>query len=598
MPSTERPLRDPQSGVEMTEPAHSHEVVRPPPARVVDWLEAGGAWAVLGAAMVLYAVFVLWATRGTTMFVDEQTLFQTDAGLHPSVLFAPVNGHLILWERLLYAVDFKLFGASFVLPRIVEAVSVVAVVAVFFALAKRRIGAAAALAPALLLLLFGTAWENDLSISGISTVDAVAAGLAAFLVLEATEPAGARDARARRSWIRDGGACALLIVAVYSWTVGVAFAVGALVLILLQPNPRRRAWVAVVPLVFYGAWLLWVRLDYVPAHGEVQNIAASNILLVPNYVADEASSVMGGLAGLNYGFQPSYLAVFTTTSDYGPVLAVAVVAVLVISIRRGSRRPPLWAFICTLLAFWVALALAFGQGRDPSMARYVYAGGVLVLLILAEAVRGIRLSPVKLAVLYAITALAVLGNLARLRDGERFYRSFGTTLRAQLTGLEIARDHVSPAFRLAPAPSLEVIQAGPYLGAVSRIGSPAYSQAQLVREPEGLRHAADATLVAALGISLSPSGGEPVGACRRVTGAAGAPPTVLVRPPGIALRSAAAGQVALRRFASSATVPVGNVAAGETVDLRIPSDRSSVPWQASVNSPASSVTVCPLSGAG
>ena len=191
MPSTERLWRDPRSGARMTERPRSQEAAASQAVRVVDWLEAGGAWVVLGAAMVLYALFVLWATRGTTMFVDEQTLFQTDAGLHPSVLFAPVNGHLILWERLLYAVDFKLFGASFVLPRIVEAISVVAVVAAFFALVKRRIGAAAALAPALLLLLFGTAWENDLSISGISTVDAVAAGLASL------SPAGGSRTRGR-----------------------------------------------------------------------------------------------------------------------------------------------------------------------------------------------------------------------------------------------------------------------------------------------------------------------------------------------------------------------------------------------------------------
>ena len=129
MPSTERLWRDRRSGARMTERPRSQEAAASQAVRVVDWLEAGGAWVVLGAAMVLYALFVLWATRGTTMFVDEQTLFQTDAGLHPSVLFAPVNGHLILWERLLYAVDFKLFGASFVLPRIVEAISVVAVVA-------------------------------------------------------------------------------------------------------------------------------------------------------------------------------------------------------------------------------------------------------------------------------------------------------------------------------------------------------------------------------------------------------------------------------------------------------------------------------------
>jgi len=598
MPSTERLLRDPASGTEVTEPPRSQESFTSQAARVVDWLEAGGARVVLGAAMVLYAAFVLWATRGTTLFVDEQTLFQTDRGLHPSVLFAPVNGHLILWERLLYAVDFKLFGASFVLPRVVEAAGVLAVVATFFVAVKRRIGSAAALAPALLLLLFGTAWENDLAISGISTVYAVAAGLIALLVLEAPEPVAEGGIGARRSWTRDGVACVLLIIAVYSWTVGVAFALGALVLILLQPGPLRRAWIAVVPLMLYAAWLLWVRVEYVPAHGEVDSLAASNILLIPNYIANEGSSVMGALAGLNYGFQPQYLSVFSTTSEYGPVLAIAVVALVVVSIRRGSRRPPLWGFICTLLAFWVALALVFGQGRDPTVARYVYAGGILVMLIIAEAVNGVRLSLIKLGVLYAVTALAIAANLARLRDGEHFYRSFGTTLRAQLTGLEIARDHVSPAFRLSPPPSLEVIQAGPYLSAVSRIGSPAYSQTQLMGEPEALRHAADATLVSALGLALSSSGGEPVGACRRVTEAADAPSTVLVEPPGIALRSATVGQVGLRRFASTATVPVGNLAAGQTVDLRIPADRSSLPWHASVNPPSSSVTVCPLLGTG
>src|SRR5436305_5498428 len=66
--------------------------------RTFDWLDAGGAAVVLGGALVLYAAFVLWATRGTTLFIDEQLVFAQDRGFHPSALLTPLNGHLFLFE--------------------------------------------------------------------------------------------------------------------------------------------------------------------------------------------------------------------------------------------------------------------------------------------------------------------------------------------------------------------------------------------------------------------------------------------------------------------------------------------------------------------
>jgi hypothetical protein len=565
-----------------------------PPRRAFDWLEDGGASIVLTVAMALYAAFVLWVTRGTTLFVDEQSLFISDRGFHPSALLAPLNGHLFLFERLLYAVDFKLFGASFVFPRLIEAIGVVVVVGLLFVLVRRRLGAAAALAPAMLLLLFGSAWEDDLVPSGIATVYAVASGLAALLLLESAE--APRTARSRRSTLRELGVCALLVVSVCAWTLGVAFAIGALAMMLVQRSSWRRLWVAVLPLALYAAWLLWVRVSYVPAHGEVQHLAASNILLVPNYIANEAAAVMGALAGLNHEFQPqSFLApLFSTNSEYGPVLAAAGLAALVLAIRRGSRSPTLSALICILLAFWVALALGSGFGRDPTTARYVYGGGILVLLIAAEAARVLRTSPASLAAMYLITVLALGGNLSRLRDGERFYRSFATALRARLTAVELARGHVSPTFYVAPPPSLESIQAGPYLAAVARIGSPAYSPAELLRSSEALRHDADAELVSALAIVLSPHPpAEPVASCRRLAGVAG----FAVGSPGVTLRSLTGREVALRRFASNSTVRVGVLPAGRPVDLRIPTDQSARPWKISVSPASASLTVCDLAPA-
>jgi hypothetical protein len=355
--------------------------------------------------------------------------------------------------------------------------------------------------------------------------------------------------------------------------------------------------VVIVPLALYAAWIVWVRLEYVPAHGEIQNFHISNILLIPNFIADEASSVAGAVAGLNYNFEPQSLYwIFSTDSPYGPVLAASAAVALGLRLYRGSRPALLWGLMAILLAFWISLALGFDVriGRNPVTARYVYAGAILTLLVGAEAARGVRLSRGGLVALYAITVLALGANVARLRDGANFYRSFTTSLRAQLTGIELARDRVDPAFRAAtPTSYLAPVRAGPYLAAVDRNGSPAYSPAELARQPENKRHDADAVVVAALRIALAPTvPGGSVRHCRRVAG--GSSVTLPVGPPGVRLSAPAGAGIALRRFASTATEPVGNLSPGRMVDLRIPPDRSQRTWQAVVTPAPKGVTVCAL----
>jgi hypothetical protein len=191
-------------------------------------------------------------------------------------------------------------------------------------------------------------------------------------------------------------------------------------------------------------------------------------------------------------------------------------------------------------------------------------------------------------VVYAVAAIALAGNLARLRDGAHVFRDFATTLRGQLAALELARDHVDPAFMPATgAARFDVVRAGPYLAAVRRIGSPAYTESELARRPDGTRRDADAVVIAALGLRATPTAaGARTGPCTRAGSA------FLVAPPGVSVTSGGGGRLSLGRFASEASVPVGELPAGRPVELAIPRDRSRRPWRALVTGGSGRVLVC------
>jgi hypothetical protein len=539
-------------------------------------------WFLLTCAVAIYAGVALYITRETTFFVDEIDIFAKDRGFRLSALAAPLNGHLVFVERLIYAINFKLFGASWLPIRIAEVVGAALAVVIAYALARRRVGGAVALAGAILLLFLGSAWELNYVVSGIGNVYAVAAGLGALLALE------------RRCARGDAVACALLIVAVCSFTLGVAFAVGALLLLLLQPRAKSRAWIALIPLALYSAWLGWIRLRYLPLNPGAQNLHLGNAMLIPSYCADEAAAVAGVIAGVNYPFAShGYFSVFTTDSAWGPVVALGAGFALVMRLRQRPGTPFLWAGLATLLLFWVALALGYGAGRSPSTVRYAYGGAVIVLVITAEAARAVRFSNRALVIIYAFAACALLTNVARLRDGARFYRAAALTVRADLTAIEIARDRVEPDF-VNPGSQLQPVVAGPYLAAVDRNGSPAFTQAELERQPDGVRSSADLVLVRAERIAVAPSSsGLRLGPCRPIR-ALGPALSFPVGPRGVALIASASAEAGLRRFGSVASTPVGVMPAGRRVDLRIPADGSRRPWVLTLTPRPAALSVCRL----
>src|SRR5204863_490303 len=77
---------------------------------------------------------------------------------------------------------------------------------------------------AILVLFLGSAWEVTIVQDVMTNVFCAAAGLGAFLALERGDRRG------------DVAACLLLVAAIACWTLGVAFAIGAVVIVLLQPR--------------------------------------------------------------------------------------------------------------------------------------------------------------------------------------------------------------------------------------------------------------------------------------------------------------------------------------------------------------------------
>ena len=543
--------------------------------------------------MALYVALEFWLTRGTTLFIDELGLFQGSTSFAPSALFAPFNGHLVLASKLLYAIALRLFGGSgaFEAAKFVEIGSVLALGGIFFAFVRRRVGRPVALIATVVLLFFGSAWEQAFSISGIEDVLVLASGVGALLLLE-------QDHGTRWGSRLDALACLALLVSVVSFSTGIAFAVGALCLLLLAGQPRR-AWIAVVPLVTYVAWLVWVRLNYLPSHPGAQHIALSNMLLIPSEIAQQAAATAGALAGLNYNFGPTdvFGGVFSTSSAYGAVLALMAGGALVWAMRRRAT-PMLWGLIVVALAYWVELALGSGSGRNPTTIRYVYMTGTVWMLIAAEAWG----RPVaRRAAVFSVAGLAVvslLGNVERLRDGMHFYRAFGTTMRAQLAALEIAQPSESPQFHTRVGqPQFALVTAGPYLAAVRRHGSPAYSASALARQSAALRGSADAMLVVALGIGPTavPAGDASPHSCLTREASSSAPVVLALRPPGALLRASSGAALTIGQF--SPGVADGALAAGQTARLRIPPDRSARSWRLTLSPGPARLAICRLPGA-
>jgi hypothetical protein len=561
------------------------------------------AYAVLALAFALAAVLILVWGRGQTFINDEWNYLVSVRGFAPETLLHPQNGHLILVPLLVYKALFATVGAESHLPYQVTTVVLHLVVAtLFFLLVRRRLPLAVAVALTVLVTFFGAGWDTVMGAYEIPNLIGMAAGLGMLLALE------------QRSAVANLAACLLLGLSLASFSVGIAFALGALFAIWLGGRAEwRRVWIVLVPGILYVAWFLWAR-----KFGESE-VTAEAISSLFSGMADQLAALCAAITGLFRAPGSAEVAdLIQIRPEWGYPLAIVLAGLLALHVRRAPRSIRFWTVAGTLVVYLALVAAGLSPARAPNASRYVYMGGILALLLVAELASDIRWTTATGLVAVAIFGLSLMANVAELRVGGHLFAAEGDTNRATLAALELSRKQVDPNFQVEDGSTVHshpdmFFSAGAFFDAAADFGSPAYSLPQLEGAGEQAREAADQELVRALEVGPAPlvgslrySGTAPrllvasdgssvkLRSClilRPATGATGSFQLELPRggfsyrtPPGAQL------ELSLARFAEafSTTVPA---LAGEAV-VTIPGDASQVPWRAELKTSKRAI-VCP-----
>jgi len=537
------------------------------------------AWIVLAFASAFAALLILVETRSNTFFNDEVAIFQRlGEGIDARSILEPHNGHLIAPAHLVYAAVFDWTGPSYTALRVIGVLVLVACAALLFVLAKRRAGPTIALAPAVVLLVLGSAWEALLwPLTMLTFGLAVAFGLAALVALDRNDLRG------------DIAGCGLASLSVVSHSTGIAFLVGVAVAVLIRGGALRRAWVFAVPLAIYAAWWIWA-LQF---HEGLAHVG--NLLIVPQFMADSLAAVSAAVTGLGLDLGSGAVSL-TVSPSWGYVIAPIAIVAFAVRLSRGRIPPFVWVALAVLLAYWLELALGFApEGRTPTESRYLFAGAVLVLLVAAAALAGVRFSRTAMIAIFAVGIVGVLTNVKQLDNAEQYFRDYAPRARTALGAIEVARGVVSPDYRPAAQPKLAgsvpahfPVQAGPYLEAVDRFGSYAFSVSDLLQQEPALREDADRVLASAEGLSLRPAAAAGHGgACEEVSAAA-----ARELPPGdYGLEAGEAVEVRLGRFALDYPVRLGELSPQRPVTLAIPRDADARPWRIAVEG-SGSARIC------
>ena len=81
--------------------------------------------------------------------------------------------------------------------------------------------------------------------------------------------------------------------------------------------------------------------------------------------------------------------------------------------------PRFWPVAAAALSSWLLAAFNAMPGREAYQNRYLYAGGLFILLLATELLRGVRIGRNVLLVAGVVTVAAVSSNLVQFREGSR-----------------------------------------------------------------------------------------------------------------------------------------------------------------------------------
>ncbi|MEZ5076266.1 MAG: hypothetical protein R2725_02365 [Solirubrobacterales bacterium] len=549
-------------------------------------------WVWLVAAMVISAVTALWFGRQTTFWVDDVTLFMLSPSFDLKTAFEPHLGHLVLVPHVVYKTFFELFGASYFPFRLLTVIFLMITTWLLFVWVRRRLGGFAALGPCVLMLFFGADYFHIITGNGWGLLLAISCGVGAFLAIERGDRRG------------DAIACGLLCLGVATYSVALGFLAGAALWLVLG-RQRRRLWVVAIPAALYLVWWTWTKTLPPSPEG---NFHLENIVLLPAWGFQTLSAMLQAASGLSYQYEGG-----NPAPSVGPVLAIGVLAAIGLRLLVGRVTPALWGALGAVVGLWALGAVTAGGIRFPENPRYFIPLFAALVLVFAESYRGRRVGRNGLIALYVVFGLAVGVNFFVLRDGGVSLRAENTPIvRASLSAFEIAGPSAQSRFELVHPDGTPAIEQGgigvpirileaqgrsparSYEEAVARYGRIGFSEDELAGQPDVVGATTDALLAEAEGVKLEPAPARAgLKGCDSGTATDGIPAVLHVPEGGawLELRGAAA-DLTLGRFAGVENVPLGTASASTPLALKIPEDRSAVPWR--IAAPAGTLIVCPL----
>jgi hypothetical protein len=527
----------------------------------------------LAAALLAAGVLLLALTHSLTFFQDTWEFLINRHDLSASALLKPHNEHIVVIPVAIELFLLHVFGMTSALPEYLLLIAALLVTAaLLFVYVRRRVGAWPALMGAVLLLFLGPAWWDILWPFEIGFVGSILFGIAMLLALDRDDRKG------------DVVACAFLVLSTGFSSLGISFMAAAAVNLLQRRRDRGlgRAYVLAVPAALFALWFLgW-------GHDAESHLTLRNVLSSPPFVLEGLAASVESLLGLS---NPPVEGVATV--GWGqPLLVAAIALVAYRQWRRPGFSPGFWVVAAATATNWFLAAFNFIPGREPTTSRYMYAGGIFVLLLAAELLRGVRIGRKPLLIAGLVTLVAVASNLVPLKDGRDWLKNQTVLTRSDLGAIEIARRTVAPDFSLSPevagTPSLIDVEAGKYLETEREFGSPAYTPSQLAGAPEVGRTQADVILAKALPLSTetySPVKPDPAGHCTTLRAGVEAAPVRLL--PGVTRIEVARGPHAsfsLRRFAAAGYPVTTEGAPGESRTLlTIPRDTAAQSWYLKVD---------------
>jgi hypothetical protein len=393
----------------------------------------------LVVALVIGLPLLLWLGRGMTFFSDEWAFIEIRSLGDPGTWLPPHNEHWSTLPVIAYRLLVETVGLRTYVPYLAVVVALHGLVVVLtFVAIRRSSGPLAAVAVAILLLLYGSGFENLYWGFQTGFVGATAAGIAALLALDR------RDERGR--W----GVAVLLTIGLATAGVALAFCVAVAVESVVARRLRTMFVPLAIPAGIYAAWFVTFGRFGVRSGTA---IGPSALVDVPSAIITGFSNAAGAISGLG------------PTLGIVPVIGIGLWAI--VRLWRDRRLPPRFvgciAGIVTLYGL-IGLTRSHDFAGIIDYTRYTYVSGILLLIALGSLAGPIRIPEERrrrlltLVPLGGLLAAALVFNARLLLDGRDLFLLRAARTRALIT---VAMERPLPATTdpnrslvLVPSPAL------------------------------------------------------------------------------------------------------------------------------------------------